>query len=100
MERTTLSSKGQMIVPKRIRERLALKPGMALVVQHIDARSFKVELAATLSRAEQVDRLAGSLARYSRGKRGSSQSDDKAIMRVVGADDERTKRKTARRRPL
>lgn len=96
METIKASSKGQIVIPKAIREELAIRPGTELAVEVLDEHSFKVEVT-RLSHEEQVDRLAGCLARYGRGKRGSARGDDAAIMRSVSADDERTRGRKRRR---
>ncbi len=98
MDTIRASSKGQIVIPKAIRKELSIRPGTELNVELINERSFKVELPSGLSHEEEVDRLAGCLARYGRGQRGSARTDDEAIMAVVGADDERTKTRKRRRR--
>lgn len=94
MENTRVSSKGQMIIPKRVREALGLKKGTELAVELLPEGGFAARPKATdLARVRSV---AGMLAH--RGKRMSRTRERAAIMAAVLAEDERTKRK-ARRRP-
>ncbi len=95
MESTRVSSKGQMIIPKRVREALGLKKGTELAVELLPGEGF-VARAAEPGRAAQVRGLAGMLAH--RGKRMSRARERAAVMAAVLAEDERTKRR-ARRRP-
>lgn len=37
MEKTTLSSKFQMVVPKNVRKKMCLKPGIQLLVYSVDS---------------------------------------------------------------
>lgn len=95
MENTRVSSKGQMIIPKRVREALGLKKGSELAVELLPGEGF-VARAAPSDRAGQVRALAGMLAH--RGRRMSGARERAAIMAAALAEDERTKR-PARRRP-
>ena len=95
MENTRVSSKGQMIIPKRVREALGLKKGTELAVELLPEGGFAARPKAT-DRVAQVRNIAGMLAH--RGKRVSAAREKAAIMAAVLAEDERTKRK-ARRRP-
>ncbi len=95
MENTRVSSKGQMIIPKRVREALGLKKGTELAVELLPEGGFAARPKAT-DRVAQVRSVAGMLAH--RGKRMSRTRERAAIMAAVLAEDERTKRK-ARRRP-
>jgi len=96
VENTRVSSKGQMIIPKRVREALGLKKGAELSVELLPGKEFKVSVRPT-DHAAQVRRLAGALSRYAKG-RGSARSDDAAILRVVARDDARIRSYAARKR--
>ena len=87
------SSKGQVVIPKAIREALGIRAGTELVFELVSDTSFAVKLKPKLSHREQVRRLAGSLAGYKRGRRGSARTDDAAIATAVREDDERIRRK-------
>ena len=95
MENTRVSSKGQMIIPKRVREALGLKKGTELAVELLAGGGFAARPKAT-DRVAQVRSIAGMLAH--RGRRMPPTRERAAIMAAVLAEDERTKRK-ARRRP-
>ncbi|TAK43384.1 MAG: AbrB/MazE/SpoVT family DNA-binding domain-containing protein [Betaproteobacteria bacterium] len=94
MEHTRVSSKGQMIIPKRVRQALGLKQGTELAVELLPEGGFAARPKAT-DRVAQVRSLAGMLAH--RGKRMSPARERAAIMAAVLGEDERSKR-TARRR--
>jgi len=95
VEHTRVSSKGQMIIPKRVRQALGLKQGTELAVELLAEGGFSARPKAT-DRVAQVRSIAGMLAH--RGKRMSAKRERAAIMAAVLAEDERTRRK-ARRRP-
>ena len=96
METTKLSSKGQMIIPKRIRDQLALKPGADLRVELIDAQSFTVRIDTELSHKAHVERLAGCLKQPGRRRPLSIAEMDAAVMKIARKQDERTKSKARR----
>ncbi|MEK6244082.1 MAG: AbrB/MazE/SpoVT family DNA-binding domain-containing protein [Pseudomonadota bacterium] len=96
MESTRSSSKGQMVIPKPVREALGIRSGTELDVELLPGKAFKVSVRST-DHAAQVRRLAGSLSRYAKG-RGSARSDDAAILRVVARDDARIRSYAARKR--
>jgi AbrB family looped-hinge helix DNA binding protein len=98
MDSIKASSKGQMVIPKPIREALDIRTGTELNVELIPGEGFKV----TLKPADHVAlarRLAGSLAQYATGH-GSARSDDEAIMHAMAEDDARIREyaKRARRK--
>jgi len=95
VEHTRVSSKGQMIIPKRVRQVLGLKQGTELAVELLPEGGFSARPKAT-DRVAQVRSIAGMLAH--RGKRMSPTRERAAIMAAVLAEDERSRRK-ARRRP-
>ena len=95
MESTRVSSKGQMIIPKRVREALGLKQGTELAVELLPGGGFAARPKAA-DMAAQVRSVAGMLAH--RGKRMSRTRERAAIMAAVLAADERSKHR-ARRRP-
>lgn len=95
MDHTRVSSKGQMIIPKRVREALGLKQGTELAVELLPGGGFAARTKAA-DPAAQVRNIAGMLAH--RGKPLSAAREKAAILAAVLAEDERTKGK-ARRRP-
>lgn len=82
------SSKGQIVIPKAIREALDIRSGTELNVELLPGEGFKVTIRAA-DHAAQVARLAGSLA--PRGKKGryAAWSDDEAVALAVREDDAR-----------
>jgi AbrB family looped-hinge helix DNA binding protein len=94
MESTRASSKGQMIIPKAIREALQIQTGTELGVELLPDKAFKVTVK-PLDPAEQVRRLAGSLSHRAKGL--SREAETAAIRKAVLADDERIKRSRRRR---
>ena len=97
MEHTRVSSKGQMIIPKRVREALGLKQGTELAVELLPEGGFAARPKAT-DLAAQVRSIAGMLAH--RGRRMSAARERAAILAAVLAGDQRTKhtKRKARRR--
>jgi len=95
MESIKASSKGQMIIPKKVREALDIRSGTQLDVELLPGKAFKVTVKPT-DHADQVRRLAGSLAH--RAKRMTPQEEEAAILKAVQADDERTRRSGRHRR--
>lgn len=87
MESIKASTKGQMIIPKSVRQALDIRSGTELGVELLPGKAFKVTVKPT-NYVEQVRRLAGCLARYAKG-RGSARSDDEAILQAVAEDDAR-----------
>ena len=94
MESIRASSKGQMIIPKQIREALDIRSGTELNVELEPGKGFKVTLKPT-DHVERVRGLAGSLAH--RAKRMTPAQEAAALLKVVRADDERTKSRGRRR---
>ena len=99
MESTRSSSKGQMVIPKPVREALGIRSGTALDVELLPGKAFKVSIrsADRAAHAARVRRLAGTLSPFARG-RGSARADDAAILRAVAEDDARSRASRARRR--
>ena len=87
-----------MVIPKPIREALDIRTGTELNVELMPGEGFKVTIKAA-DHIAQVQRLAGSLARYAKG-RGSARTDDEAIMHAVAEGDTRFREyaKQARRK--
>ena len=96
MESIKASSKGQMIIPKRIRQALDIRSGTQLLVELELGKGFKVTLK-RIDHAAHARRLAGCLARYAKG-RASAQSENNAILRALAEDDARI-RAYAKRKP-
>ena len=88
MESIKASSKGQMIIPKPIRDALDIRSGTQLEVELDPGRGFNVRLKAT-DRVERVRQLAGSLGH--RARRMTPAQEDAALLKAVRADDERSK---------
>jgi len=100
MESVKASSKGQMIIPKAVREALDIRSGTELGIELLPGKAFKVTVKPT-DHIEQVRRLAGCFARYAT-RRGSARDDDKAILQAVAEDDTRSRgygRRARRKRP-
>jgi AbrB family looped-hinge helix DNA binding protein len=94
MESIRASSKGQMIIPKPIREALDIRTGTQLNVELDPGKGFKVTIK-PLDHVERVRGLAGSLAH--RGKPMTPAQEAAALLKAVRADDERTKSRGRRR---
>ena len=90
MDTIRASSKGQIVIPKAIREALDIRSGTELNVELLPGEGFKVTIR-TADHSAHVARLAGSLA--SRGKKGryAGLSDDEAIALAVREDDARVR---------
>jgi AbrB family looped-hinge helix DNA binding protein len=96
VENTRVSSKGQMIIPKRVREALGLKKGTELVVELLPGGGFAARPKAT-DRVAQVKSIAGMLSHLRKpGRPGLT--DDEAILRAVAADDARIRAYGRKRR--
>ncbi len=96
MASTRASSKGQMVIPKAIREALDIRAGTELDVELVPGEGFRVKVRRA-DHVMQVRRLAGSLAHYAT-RRGSARADDEAILQMVAADDARIRSYAARQR--
>lgn len=96
MENTRVSSKGQMIIPKRVREALGLKKGTELAVELLPEGGFAARPKAT-DLVAQVRRLAGALS-HRRKPRWPGLTDDEAVMRLVAEDDARIRAYSRKRR--
>jgi len=58
---TTLSSKGQMVIPKEIREQLAMEPGTRIVMR-VEGTRIVLEPMTVAAKLEQIRQLRGSTA--------------------------------------
>ena len=96
MESTRVSSKGQMIIPKRVREALGLKKGTELAVELLPEGGFVARPKAT-DRVAQVRSIAGMLS-HRRKPRRPGLTDDQAVLRAVAADDARIRAYARKRR--
>ncbi len=96
MESTRVSSKGQMIIPKRVREALGLKKGTELAVELLPEGGFAARPKAT-DRVAEVRSIAGMLS-HLRKPRRPGLTDDEAVLRAVAADDARTRAYARKRR--
>lgn len=95
MENTRVSSKGQMIIPKRVREALGLKKGTELAVELLPEGGFAARPKAT-DLAAQVRSIAGILSHLRKPRPGLT--DDQAVLRAVAADDARIRAYARKRR--
>ena len=96
MDTIRASSKGQIVIPKAIRDSLDIRSGTELDVELIPGEGFKVmrRNAGHDDHVEQVGRLAGSLASGASGAKKSRYaglSDDQVAALVVQEDDKRVK---------
>ena len=94
MDSTRASSKGQMIIPKPIRDALDIRSGTQLNVELDPGKGFRVTIK-PIDHVERVRGLAGSLAH--RANRMTPAQEAAALLESVRADDERTKRRGRRR---
>jgi AbrB family looped-hinge helix DNA binding protein len=88
METIRTSSKGQIVIPKAIREALDIRSGTELNVELLPGEGFKVTVH-TADHATQVSQLAGSLARARKKVHRVPQTDDEAVLLAVNEDDRR-----------
>lgn len=96
MENTRVSSKGQMIIPKRVREALGLKKGTELAVELLPEGGFAARPKAT-DLVAQVKSVAGMLSRLRKPRRPGV-TDDEAVLGAVAADDARIRAYARKRR--
>lgn len=97
MDTIRASSKGQIVIPKAIREALDIRSGTELDVQLLPGEGFKVTLRFA-DHGAQVAKLAGSLARRGKPGRYAGLTDDEAVALVAKEDDERVRAYTRRAR--
>ncbi|MFA6109900.1 MAG: AbrB/MazE/SpoVT family DNA-binding domain-containing protein [Candidatus Latescibacterota bacterium] len=95
MESAKASSKGQMVIPKSIRQALGIRSGTTLGIELLPDQAFKVSIRPT-DQVALVRQLAGSLAH--RGQQGAARWEDAAVLEALLADDERTRARPGRRR--
>ena len=95
MESIKTSSKGQMVIPKSVREALGIHTGTQLQVELLPDRAFRVSVART-DQVAQVDALAGCLAH--RGQAMTPTQEQAAVLQAVRSQDERTKGAARKRR--
>ena len=88
MPSTRASSKGQMVIPKGIRERLGIRSGTELSVELLSDQSFRVTVR-SIDSAALVRELAGSLAH--RGRPLTASQEEDAMLAALRADDDRTR---------
>jgi AbrB family looped-hinge helix DNA binding protein len=84
------SSKGQIVIPKAIREALDIRSGTELNVELLPGEGFKVTIRAA-DHSAQVARLAGSLAPHGKKGRYAALSDDEVLALAVREDDGRVR---------
>lgn len=92
---TRTSSRGQMVIPKSIRQALGIGTGTELGIELLPGGAFMVSVVPT-DQSAMVRRLAGTLAH--RGRRQTARQEDAALLAAVRADDERTRTRRGRRR--
>ena len=90
MDTIRASSKGQIVIPKAIREALDIRSGTELNVELLPGKGFKVTVR-TADHAARVARLAGSLAPRGSAARYAGLADDEAIAAAVKEDDARVR---------
>jgi len=96
MEIIKTSSKGQIVIPKAIRQALDIQTGTELNVELLPGEGFKVTVERA-GHAAKVQALAGSLAKFAGG--GAAKSDEEALSRALREDDTRSRAYAARTRP-
>ena len=90
MDTIRASSKGQIVIPKAIREALDIRSGTELNVELLPGEGFKVTIRAA-DHAAHVARLAGSLAPRGNKGRYAGLTDDEAVALAVREDDARVR---------
>lgn len=83
---TTMTSKGQLTIPKEIRDELKLTPGTRF---YVTIRNGQV---VAVPKNKKLADLAGILGKPPDGARLTVEAMDEAIMEAVGEDDERIRR--------
>ncbi|MFK0205827.1 AbrB/MazE/SpoVT family DNA-binding domain-containing protein [Agrobacterium sp. NPDC090283] len=83
---TTMTSKGQLTIPKEIRDELKLTPGTRF---YVTIRNGQV---VAVPKNKKLADLAGILGKPPNGARLSLEAMDEAIMDAVSEDDERIRR--------
>jgi antitoxin PrlF len=83
---TTMTSKGQLTIPKDVREQLGLKPGTRFFVTVRDGEVV------ALPKNKKLADLAGILGRPPNGRSLTIEEIDAAIADAAAEDDERIKR--------
>ncbi len=83
---TTMTSKGQVTIPKDMRERLNLTAGTRLYMTEVEGKIV------AMPKNKKITDLFGILGDLPKGMSLSSEVTDKAIMDYVVDEDERTKR--------
>ena len=96
MDTIRASSKGQIVIPKAIRNALDIRSGTKLDVELIPGEGFKVTRCDVdhADHVTQVGKLAGSLASRASGEKKSRYaglSDNQAVALMVQEDDKRVK---------
>lgn len=94
MESTRASSKGQMVIPKPIRDALDIRSGTELSVELVGSEGFKV----TVKRADRIQalhRVAGILAH--RAQPMTAEAEDAELLKQLTGDDDRIRRAFRRR---
>ncbi len=89
MDTIRASSKGQIVIPKGVRDALDIRRGTELNIELMPGEGFKVTVRTT-DHAAQVAELAGSLASSRDSK--APLPDDDAVLLAVGRDDRRIRR--------
>jgi AbrB family looped-hinge helix DNA binding protein len=90
METIRASSKGQIVIPKAIRDSLDIRSGTELDVELIPGEGFKVTRR-DADHVERVGKLAGSLAAHGKKPGYARLSDTEVVALVVREDDSRIK---------
>lgn len=91
MDTIRASSKGQIVIPKAIRDALDIRSGTQLNVKLLPGEGFKVTVQ-TADHAARVADLAGSLAHAGKKKAHAPLADEAAVLRAVEEDDRRIRR--------
>jgi AbrB family looped-hinge helix DNA binding protein len=93
METVKTSSKGQIVIPKTIRERLNIREGTEMTAEVMPDQSVRLRVRDKGGRRERVAAIAGCLAAGVRAQpRLSAEDEEAAIGRLIKRDDARTRR--------
>ncbi len=99
METVKASSKGQIVIPKAIRERLNIREGTEMTAEVMPDQSVRLRVRDKGRRRDRIAAVAGCLAAGVRARpRLSADEEEAAIGRLIRSEDARTRRRAGARK--